>query len=826
MSKRTGEDRRSSKTPWNATAEEMRDAREWLARMLATLAGGEKQPVLECLRQSWGAMHVNESSAEGPLCLAGKVYKTGIGAHGECDLRITLPPGSRRLTGLCGINDSELTRGQAADQTFSICVAGRETWNSGPRGVASPAARFDVALRGARSVLLKVRCPIVRAHVDWVNMQVDGIAVRAHEDASIGDAFNFRYGGRASRDLLPGWKLQRARRAGRGAVIHRLTRTDPRTGLVVVCDVTEYTRFPAVEWVVRLKNNSRRQTPLIEELRSMDLRFRAGRYPYLNYRTGDYYSLDGYEPFRVSLAHGEEFRFAPMGGRGTNRAWPYYNIEWQDTARGVIAVVGWPGQWASRIAGELRSPGLVYVTAGQETTRFRLRPGEEVRTPTSLLLFYRGDRERSQNLWRRWYREHVMPRPAGRPMQPHLVAHGTEEGEEFTAATEENQVRFIRKWVKQKIPFDTWWIDAGWYPCYEKKEQKRRWPRTGTWIPDPERFPRGFKPVSEALKARDAKLLIWFEPERVRPGTAIDREHPEWLLKIRGQENRLLNLGDPDCRRWLTNHMCRLIRRDGIGIYRQDFNFEPLPYWQANDAPDRQGMLENLHVQGYLRYWDDLLARNPGLWIDSCASGGRRNDLDTMRRSVPLHYTDYGYGDHPVKLAFHDGLFQWLPYFKEVTLSWDLKGDSRFDHKVDRYSYHCGFGPMIIPALDIRRDDYDYATVRKMLRIWRRVAPLMLEGDYYPLTPIHRSPEKWVARQFDCPEEGRGFIQGIRLPACAEETLVAYPKGLRAEATYVFENPETGKVRELTGTAVQQDGFTFTLPKREGAVWFYRLKTR
>ena len=131
---------------------------------------------------------------------------------------------------------------------------------------------------------------------------------------------------------------------------------------------------------------------------------------------------------------------------------------------------------------------------------------------------------------------------------------------------------------------------------------------------------------------------------------------------------------------------------------------------------------------------------------------------------------------------------------------------------------------MIIPCIDIRRDDYDYDLMKKMLGIWRRAAGLMLDGDYYPLTPIHRSPEKWVARQFDCPETGRGLIQGIRLPACAEEALVVHPKALRADAVYLFENLESGETKELAGRALEQAGFTFTLPKRQGAIWFYRVK--
>ena len=267
--------------------------------------------------------------------------------------------------------------------------------------------------------------------------------------------------------------------------------------------------------------------------------------------------------------------------------------------------------------------------------------------------------------------------------------------------------------------------------------------------------------------------------------------------------------------------MCRLIKDNGIRIYRQDFNFEPLEYWRENEAQDRQGMSENLHIQGYLQFWDDLLTRNPGLWIDSCASGGRRNDLETMRRSVPLHYSDYGYGIPPVKLAFHRTLYEWMPYFKEDTRAW---GTARFDERIESFSYHCGMAPMLFATLDIRRDDYDYALAKRMIDIWRRASGLMLNGDYYPLTPFHRSAKQWVAWQFDCPETGCGLIQGIRLPDATEESTTVQPKGMCPDKTYFFENSETGETREIMGAALIRDGFTFALPKRSGAIWFYRRR--
>ena len=61
----------------------------------------------------------------------------------------------------------------------------------------------------------------------------------------------------------------------------------------------------------------------------------------------------------------------------------------------------------------------------------------------------------------------------------------------------------------------------------------------------------------------------------------------------------------------------------------------------------------------------------PNLIIDSCASGGRRNDLETMRRAIALHPTDYNYGHLAAKQAFHSSLFQWLPCFGSNTVPVD-----------------------------------------------------------------------------------------------------------------------------------------------------------
>jgi len=627
---------------------------------------------------------------------------------------------------------------------------------------------------------------------------------------------SFVYGGQALHGIPESWhptSNQRRVDANITETVYEGTNTE--TGLAIRVECTEYRDYPVAEWVVWFTNKGSGATPVLSDVLAIDGSF-AGASPVVQHCNGDYCSADGYTPQATPLRAGGDLSFAPRGGRPCDGAFPYFRVAFDGW--GLCMAIGWPAQWAVSFSGLGDS---VHVCAGQERTHLRLMPGESIRSPRMSLLFWNGHVSRGVNLWRRWYLTHILPRPNGRPMAPLLACSGTGEGEEFTAATEENQIAYFDRWQQHGVQPDVWWIDAGWYPCYNT-EHERRWWRTGTWVPDPERFPRGLKPVSDHVASHCADLLLWFEPERVQPGTWLDVEHPEWLLRAKGDDNGLLYLGNPACRQWLTDHVCEIIKQNGIKIYRQDHNFPPLAHWRENEPDDRQGLNENLHVQGYLQFWDDLLARNPGLWIDSCASGGRRNDLETMRRSVPLHYSDYGYGDHPVKLAFHRTLYEWIPYFKESTLSWDTGERGRFDNSVDSYSYYCGMAPMLLATLDIRRDDYDFAVVRKMIGVWRRAADLMLYGDYYPHTPFHTSPRKWVAWQFHRPESGRGMIQGIRFPDCPEEMLTIHPEDICAKMSYRFENAETGEVRVLSGSELLRDGFTLALPPRSGVVWLYQ----
>ncbi len=802
------------------TPEEMQAAREWAEQAIKSIKapkrkGGEAD--VRCVSQSYGSFTLGRSVLSTPLCLAGKEYTSGFGTHADSDVLVKLSRPGKRLTGQAGADDNYSTRQSGASpMIFSIHVGGREVWKNGPVTDKSAPGRFDVDLQGAKEFSLRVAAPvsIACAHADWVDLDVtfdDGSSLVLNERmaAVSGPCFSFTYDARASEDFLSEWKLREEHPAAQGSTrTHTLAWTDPKTSLECTLELKEYLDFPVGEWVVRFRNAGRKPTPILENIRSMDLRLDVGMDAYLNYHDGDYNTPDSYEPHRVKLETGWKCFFAPEGGRPTNKAFPYFNVEYPQGKCGAILVVGWPGQWSAQFdcTGERRR-----VVAGQELTHFRLLPGEEARTPMSVVMLWKGDRIRSQNLWRRWMFAHNLPRPGGKLPGPMFSTcmglHQSEKGEK----------EYIDAFLRRGVKFTHWWMDAGWYPCGE-------WGRVGTWKPDPERFPRGIRAVSDYVHKKGMKLILWFEPERVTSGTELDVEHPELLLTSEACSDKLFNFGNPDAWKWMVERIDGLLVSEGIDLYRQDHNMNPLPFWRASDAADRQGITEIRYVEGYLAFWDELRRRHPDMLIDSCASGGRRNDLETLRRGVPLLRSDYQSPDPSADANEYATGNQGHGYSLSSWFPFTGTGVSAAVTYIARGSFTPSMGMGIGDPTD---DKADWKQFKRMRAQWSRISPFFF-GDYYPLTPYSLSEEAWVAWQFHRPDLNAGMAQFFRHSRSLLVRAGFRLAGLDGEPTYVVTDLDRPRRRiEATGKELMETGIQVEM--REGpssALFVYEKRER
>lgn len=632
--------------------------------------------------------------------------------------------------------------------------------------------------------------------------------------------FSFMLGSESRSDFFRTWPREESKRQiDAERTEYSFTWRQPESGLEVRCVAIDYTDYPVVEWTVYLRNTGSKRTSLLTNIEGLDIvvnRPADGEFT-LHGIKGDYCTPDSYEPFSLAMPAGFEKKFGTpiWSGKSSDgpEGWPYHNLHM--TGGGMIFAYGWPGSWHSTFT-RLGEQGL-RVAAGQQHTHLVLEPGEEIRTPLIAVLFYQGDDViRSQNLWRRWNRAHVIPKVKGETLGPLSMVQVDAVDTSYTQSL-----------LDAGAHIDLCWRDAGaggpntWYPSdkgpYLPKpgEPNVQWLNTGTWEVDTRRYPDGFRPFSDWCHERGIKFIMWFEPERAgSPETFLGRK-TEWLLpQTESTVGSIINLGNPECLAWLINHIDGMIKSQGLDWYREDMNGNgPATAWRLADAEDRHGMTENLYVQGHLKFWDALKERHPALLIDSCASGGRRNDLETMRRAVPFVRSDYQFPDTQENVFDANqchtyGLSSWLPY--------NGSAPYRYSPYEMRSFYLPSFG---MGAL--KSDNVDEIKAQaNAYKECARVAPAILFGDYYPLTPYSLANNVWIAWQFDRPELGEGAIQAFRREAAKEGTIRLKLSGLDPDASYEVTDFDHGETTH-SGRALMEEGLQLALEPHESAVLTY-----
>ncbi len=808
-------------------ADELRLRGEWLDPLLGR-AQDAIRPHLELLYEDASEGISRGRSWRGtPFQIGDKTYANGLAFNSTKHLLVVLGRPAERFIAQVGLENNDSTRAGAAmgngSVTFHVLVEGREVFTSPVLRLKDAAQGIDIPLNGARQFEIRVKDGGDGRGWDqalWAEATVklqDGSSILL-QDLPLGwvgaakpslaqPPFSFVYDGKPSVELLKSWKANcTSQKLDAQRTEHTLVYTDPAGSLEIRCIAVEYLDFPTVEWTLYFKNTGSADTPILEKIQGLDMGFAGGTEGefLLHHNVGSPANGNDYGPVETPLGRNATKRLGGSGGRPTNADWSYFNLQW--SGEGLIVAVGWPGQWAAQFARD-NARGL-HLQAGQELTRFKLLPGEQVRSPLIVLQFWKGDWITAQNVWRRWMMVHSMPTPGGELPKPLLLASSSRQYNEMIDANEARQILFIDRYLQERIKLDYWWMDAGWYVHHGGG-----WPRVGTWEVDKARFPRGLRAVSDYAHGKGLKVLVWFEPERVAAGTWLSDNHPEWILG--GAKGGLLNLGDDAARQWLIEHVDGLITEQGIDLYRQDFNMDPLDFWRNADAPDRQGITEIRHVTGYLAYWDELRRRHPNMLIDSCASGGRRNDIETMRRAVPLWRSDYAYEATGHQCMMY-GLSLWLPFHGTGTVftrNAPYYGSGRTP--VEPYAFWSNAGQSTGFGIDVRLKDLDYDTIRRLLDQWRRIAPNYY-GDFYPLTSWTRDDTVWMAWQFDRPEAGEGFVQVFRRHDSFYESARLRLKGVDESANYLTTNLDTGEQQARSGRELRDGGLPVTIADKPG----------
>lgn len=563
-----------------------------------------------------------------------------------------------------------------------------------------------------------------------------------------------------------------------------------------------YPKHDAYEYTLHFTNPSKTEnSKIISNLDAINKNL-TGDNPILRGILGDHQNF--YRDYERDLKSRNVYFLSSLG-RATHITFPYFNFEHDDG--GSLFAIGWGGTWKAQFEYDETSNTTNYTGTGTITLNTYLKPGENIRTPLMAQLdYYQRNEAHAMNKWRRWMVDCVMPRDrkdselCAQPVRSVFLAVDTGKINSDGSVSEDYTTwkRSIDEFFNHGLIADYRVTDAGWYgDPYNKEVVFDWWGTVGTWKEDPYKWPGNtYRDSVDYIRAKGngTGTYTWFEPERVTHLDAMVSNHNydrSWALPDdRHQNHYLNNLGNSDCLDWTTERILDFMERNNQDMYREDFNIDPSYAWSRADAlqgDNRNGITENLYMQGHYQLWDNILQwlgnNNKHTYLDSCASGGGRNDLETLKRAVPFLRSDYDGSTIPRRLFMTTRLSFWVPFNGSNTHDGNPFIGSKFDLFAMRASTHS----VLVNGARFyhERDTLNWEEMKRGQEEHIRISPY-LHKDMYMLTPRREIDDftNWTAIEYFDYENGSAVVQAFRLDKCLEKSIILQVKGLDPNKYY------------------------------------------
>ncbi len=299
----------------------------------------------------------------------------------------------------------------------------------------------------------------------------------------------------------------------------------------------------------------------------------------------------------------------------------------EEHGRVWFGALAWSGNW--RIAVEQTPYQQVRVTGGWNTFDFSypLKPGETLETPAFYAGFTQNGFGEASRLLHTLERTDIEPHGLNARVRP--VLYNSWEATEFNVS-EAGQKELADK--AAKIGVELFVVDDGWFG-----KRNNDHAGLGDWVPNPQKFPNGLKPLIDYVNHLGMDFGLWVEPEMVNPDSDLYRAHPDWVMNFPGRprselRNQLvLNLARDDVKEYIFQALDRLASEYNIRYFKWDMNrtFSE-PGW-PEQAPAEQRELWVKYVWNLYDIMAHLRAKHPNLEIESCSGGGGRVDLGILR---------------------------------------------------------------------------------------------------------------------------------------------------------------------------------------------------
>jgi alpha-galactosidase len=366
-----------------------------------------------------------------------------------------------------------------------------------------------------------------------------------------------------------------------------------------------------------------------------------------------------------------------------------------------------------------------------------LKPGESFTSPECVSVFSKfgiGDMSRK---FHRLYRQNLILSPFVNKPRPSLL--NSWEGLYFNY-DEEKIYKLAQDTAALGVKLFV--LDDGWFGVKYPRLNDRA--ALGDWDPNPVRFPNGLDSLADRINklkvenvsgsqgpAENLQFGLWFEPEAVNVKSSLYEQHPEWVLsagkypRTEARNQLMLNLALPEVQEFVIESVSKILSTVAVTYLK----------WDANRAIHESPSPENHHayILGFYRVSKVLTTRFPHVLWEGCASGGARFDPGVLQYFPQFWTSDNTDALSRIHIQFGTSLV-YPPSTMGAHIS-DVPNHYTRRTIPMRFRAHVAmmggsFGLELNPSAITPEDR---AALPELISIAERVAPIVIEGDFWRL---------------------------------------------------------------------------------------------
>ena len=303
----------------------------------------------------------------------------------------------------------------------------------------------------------------------------------------------------------------------------------------------------------------------------------------------------------------------------------------------------------------------------------------------------------------------------------------------YLEVTEERCLGLIEN--AKKIGAELFVIDDGWFG-----RRKDCTDGLGDWWCDPDKFPRGLKPVADKTHEYGMKFGLWIEPEMVNPKADLYKKHPEWVLYSKNRDMSLgrcqsvLNLAREDVLEFVWESVDRLISDYELDYLKWDMN----TYFTETSVADKDFRIK--YINNLYEVWRRINEKYPDVLLENCASGGGRADYGMAPYADRINRSD---NSDPVDvLKIHDSFAMIFPPRLAGGAGNISQSPNPTTHRVAplKYRAHLGMtGSMSVGINILKSSDAELEELGKYMAEYKSIRHITQNAYFYRLSSAYDS---------------------------------------------------------------------------------------